>query len=194
MFGKLIVGICEAVKPAYTLIDAILAMEGQGPGKRGIPRHLGVLIAGNNPHAVDHAACIQVGVDPNELETQRSARKMKIYDGCLEIDGKIDSVTDFYLPKLGSLSMGPQTLNRFMRKFVIQQPAVDGKACKLCGECWNICPASAISHTRKGISFNTHTCIRCYCCLEVCPHAAICAKKPLTGKVVEWLSPYCKRS
>lgn len=183
MFGRLIVSICEAVKPDFTLIDGVLAMQGQGPGKSGVPRKLGILLCGENPHAVDHAACLQVGVHPEKLETQRNARKMGVYDGCLEIDGDLDSVADFDLPELGPLSMGPPALNRFMRKFVMQQPAVDNNACKLCGECWKICPAEAISPSKKGISFRTNRCIRCYCCLEVCPHAAIRAKTPLAGKV-----------
>ncbi|HSO20037.1 MAG TPA: DUF362 domain-containing protein, partial [Desulfosarcina sp.] len=38
MFARLIVGIFEAVQPAYTIVDGVLAMEGQGPGKGGTPR------------------------------------------------------------------------------------------------------------------------------------------------------------
>jgi uncharacterized protein (DUF362 family)/Pyruvate/2-oxoacid:ferredoxin oxidoreductase delta subunit len=188
MFARLIVCICEAVKPAYTVIDGILAMEGQGPGKRGTPKPVGILLGGCNPHAVDHAACLQVGIDPERIETQRVARKMGIYDGCLEIDGKIKPADEFHFPELASLSTGPPALDRFMRKFVIQQPSVDVQQCRLCGECWKICPANAIDHTSKGISFDTETCIRCYCCLEVCPHGAIQAKKPLAGMAFSWLS------
>nr|MBC2711211.1 DUF362 domain-containing protein [Desulfosarcina sp.] len=162
MFGRLIVSIFEAVGPAYTIMDGILAMEGQGPGRSGTPRELGLLIGGKSAHAVDHVVCLQVGLDPEYLETQRNAREMGVYD--------------------------PDYLGWFMRKFVIQKPVADNKACKLCGECWKYCPAQAISYTDRGISFNTDTCIRCYCCLEVCPHAAIRAQKPLAGKVVAWFT------
>lgn len=186
MFGRLIVSICEAVGPAYTIIDGILAMEGQGPGKSGTPRHLGVMLAGKDAHAVDHAACLLTGMDPDSLETQRNAREMGVYKGDVHINGDLTILDDFQFPELGSLAMGPEYLGRFMRRFVIQQPVADNKACKLCGECWKYCPAQAISHTDRGISFDTDTCIRCYCCLEVCPHAAIRAKKPLAGKVIDW--------
>jgi uncharacterized protein (DUF362 family)/Pyruvate/2-oxoacid:ferredoxin oxidoreductase delta subunit len=187
MFGRLIVSICEAVGPAYTILDGILAMEGQGPGKSGTPRELGLLLGGKDAHAVDHVACLHVGLDPDLLETQRNAREMGVYDGRVHVNGDLNILDDFQFPELGSLTMGPDFLGRFMRRFAIQRPTVDNDACKLCGECWKYCPAEAIAHTDKGITFNTDTCIRCYCCLEVCPHAAIRAKKPLAGKVLEWL-------
>jgi len=188
MFGRLIVSIFEAVGPAYTIMDGILAMEGQGPGKSGTPRELGLLMGGKNAHAVDHVVCLQVGLDPDTLETQRNARALGVYDGIVHVNGDLNILDDFQFPELGSLTMGPDFLGRFMRKFVIQQPVADNKACKLCGECWKYCPAKAISYTDRGITFNTDTCIRCYCCLEVCPHAAIQAKKPLAGRVLTWLT------
>ena len=187
MFGRLIVSVYEAVKPAYTILDGILAMEGQGPGKSGTPRELGLLLGGQSAHAVDHVACLLTGMDPETLETHRNAREMGVYDGRVHINGDLNILDDFQFPELGSLTMGPDYLGRFMRKFVIQQPVPDNKICKLCGECWKYCPAEAISYTDRGIAVNTDICIRCYCCLEVCPHAAIRAKKPLAGKVIDWM-------
>ncbi len=190
MFGRLIVSIFEAVGPAYTIIDGILAMEGQGPGKSGTPRELGLLMGGKNAHAVDHVVCLQVGLNPDTLETQRNARALGMYDGSVHINGDLNILDDFQIPELGSITMGPDFLGRFMRKFFIQQPVADNQSCKLCGECWKYCPAQAISYTDRGISFNTDTCIRCYCCLEVCPHAAIHARKPMAGRVVAWLTKH----
>lgn len=186
MFGRLIVSIFEAVNPAYTILDGILAMQGQGPGKSGTPRALGIVMGGKSAHAVDHVACLQVGLDPESLETHRNAKATGVYDGSVHINGDLNLLDDFQFPELGALTMGPAYLGRFMRRFVIQQPAVDNQTCKLCGECWKYCPAHAISYTDRGISFNTDTCIRCYCCLEVCPHAAIRAKKPIAGRVISW--------
>ena len=188
MFGRLIVSICEAVKPAYTIVDGVLALQGQGPGKGGSPRELGLVLGGRSAHAVDHAVCLQVGADPASLETHRIAREMGVYDGRVTINGDLNILNDFQFPELGTLTMGPDYLGRFMRRFAIQQPVADNKACKLCGECWKYCPAEAISYNDKGIKFNTDTCIRCYCCLEVCPHAAIRAKKPLAGRMITWLT------
>ena len=187
MFGRLIVSIYEAIQPAYTIVDGILAMQGQGPGKSGTPRPLGLLIGGKNAHAVDHAICLLTGLDLQRLETHLNAREMGVYDGTVNINGALNILDDFQFPDLGSLTMGPDFLGRFMRRFVIQRPAVDNDICKLCSECWKYCPVKAITYTDRGISFNTDTCIRCYCCLEVCPHAAIRARMPLIGKWIHWL-------
>ena len=182
-FARLLVQIYEAVAPAYTIVDGILAMEGQGPGRSGSPRKLGLLLGGENAHAVDKTICTILGLDPHELLTYQQARELKVFNGEVHVQGNIRIVDDYCFPALNSLSLGPEPLNRFMRKYVIQKPAADNEKCKLCGECWKICPANVISHNIRGVQFNYDGCIRCYCCIEVCPHAAIQAKEPLLGKI-----------
>ncbi len=187
MFARLIVGICEAVNPAYTIVDGILGMHGQGPGKSGTPREMGLLIGGASAHAVDHTICLLLGIDPQRLHTLAGAREMGRFDGSVQIDGKLEVQGGFQLPELGPVTTGPAYLDRFMRRFVIQRPVAEDRACKRCGECWTYCPAEAIDPTDHGIRFDTERCIRCYCCLEVCPHAAIRAQKPVAGRLIDWL-------
>lgn len=181
MFAKLLVQIYQAVSPGFTIVDGITALEGQGPARSGKPKELGMLIGGANAHAVDTTICTLLGLDPDELLTYSTARNLDIFDGKVHVDGDIHIVDDYLFPKLNSLSLGSDSLNRFMRKYVIQKPVVDNDTCKLCGECWKICPAEVISHNTKGIQFDYEKCIRCYCCLEVCLHGAIEAKEPLLG-------------
>jgi uncharacterized protein (DUF362 family)/NAD-dependent dihydropyrimidine dehydrogenase PreA subunit len=183
MFAKLLVQIYQAVSPGYTIIDGITALEGQGPGKSGQPRQMGLMIGGANGHAVDKTTCTLLGLAPDDLLTYRMAREHEHFDGTVHVDGDIHIIDDFNFPELHSLSLGSDSLNRFMRKYVIQKPVVDNNQCKLCGECWKICPAEVISHNTKGINFDYNNCIRCYCCLEVCLHGAIKAKEPLLGKL-----------
>lgn len=183
LFARLLVQVYEAVAPVYTLVDGILAMEGQGPGRSGTPRKLGLLVGGDSAHAVDKTICTLLGLDPHELLTYRLARELKVFNGEVHVQGDIRIVDDFCFPALNSLSLGPERLSRFMRRYVIQKPAADNEKCKLCGECWKICPAHVISHNIRGIQFDYEGCIRCYCCIEVCPHAAIQAKEPLLGKI-----------
>lgn len=183
LFARLLVQIYEAVAPAFTLVDGILALQGQGPAKSGQPRNLGLLVGGANAHAVDKTICTLLGLDPQELLTCRLARELGVYDGVVHASGDIHIVEDYQFPELNSLSLGPETLNRFMRQYVIQKPVVDNNVCKLCGECWKVCPAQVISHNDKGIRFDYDGCIRCYCCLEMCLHGALHAKEPLLGKV-----------
>lgn len=183
MFAKLLVRIHKAVAPGFTIVDGILAMEGQGPGKSGTPRELGLLIGGANTHAVDKTTCLLLGLDPQELLTYRLACQLGHFDGKVHVNGDLHIVDDFRFPELNSLSMGPESFTHFMRNYVIQRPVVDNEKCKLCGECWKICPAEVIDHNDKGIQFDYNGCIRCYCCLEVCLHGAICAKEPLLGRL-----------
>lgn len=189
LFGRLLVQIYHAVAPAFTIVDGILAMEGQGPGKSGEPCELGVLIGGANGHAVDKTVCTLLGLDPGDLLTVALARELGFFDGAVHVNGDIKIVDDFRFPELNSLSMGPETFNRFMRKYVLQKPVVDNDQCKLCGECWKICPAKAVDHTIRGVQFDYDRCIRCYCCLEVCLHGAIRAREPLLGRLRRWLLP-----
>jgi uncharacterized protein (DUF362 family) len=183
MFAKLLVQVYQAVTPAFTIVDGILALEGQGPGKSGQPRELGLLVGGANAHAVDKTICTLLGLGPGELLTYRLARDLDLFDGEVHVNGDIHIVDDFLFPELHTLSLGPEGLNRFMRKYVIQKPVVDNQLCRLCGECWKICPAQVISHNIKGIRFDYDGCIRCYCCLEVCGEGAIRAREPLLGRV-----------
>jgi uncharacterized protein (DUF362 family)/Pyruvate/2-oxoacid:ferredoxin oxidoreductase delta subunit len=182
-FARLLVQIYQAVRPSYTIVDGITALEGQGPGKSGSPRQLGLLIGGADAHAVDKTICTLLGLDPESLLTCNLAGRLGFFDGDVHVDGDIRIVDDFRFPELCSLSMGPEFLNRFMRSHVIQKPVVDNDRCKLCGECWKICPAKVIRHNAHGIQFDYDKCIRCYCCLEVCLHGAIRAREPFLGKI-----------
>ena len=183
MFAKLLLRIYQAVSPGFTIVDGILALEGQGPAKGGTPRELGIIIGGTNAHAVDKTICTLLGLDPKKLLTHDLALELGIFDGAVRVDGNLHIVEDFRFPELNSLSLGPESLNHFMRKYVIQKPVVDDDKCKLCGECWQICPAETIRHSARGIQFDYAGCIRCYCCLEICPHGAIGAKEPLLGQL-----------
>jgi uncharacterized protein (DUF362 family)/Pyruvate/2-oxoacid:ferredoxin oxidoreductase delta subunit len=185
MFARLLVRIWSAVKPSVTVLDGILAMEGQGPGKSGTPKPLGVIIGSDDAVALDIAVCRMLGIDPADLLTNRVAREMGYAGGGFEIDGEVPEVRNFVLPEIAPLVFGPERLHGFMRRHLVQRPESDASVCRLCGECWRYCPAGAIRREKKGIRFDYDKCIRCYCCIEVCPHAALSAKETLTGKIVK---------
>ncbi|NIS74894.1 MAG: 4Fe-4S dicluster domain-containing protein, partial [Deltaproteobacteria bacterium] len=79
---------------------------------------------------------------------------------------------------------GPERLHGFFRRHLTQRPVCNDALCRLCGECWQYCPASAISKGKKKLSFDYDTCIRCYCCIEVCPHGALTARETVLGSMV----------
>ncbi len=101
----------------------------------------------------------------------------------ISIDGTLPRITGFKLPTITPVVFGPEKFHRFMRKHLIQRPECNDELCKLCGECWKYCPAEAIGHSKKKLHFDYDQCIRCYCCIEVCPHGALKAVETVTGKL-----------
>jgi len=188
MFARLLVQIYQAINPAVTLVDGILALEGQGPGRRGKPRHIGMLIGSCSGPFADMAICQMLGIDPNKLPTLHAAKKLGVLDGDLEIIGDFTEVSNYKLPELGPLTFGPKFLQKYMRKHLIQRPVVEPEICKMCSECLKICPAGAITPYEEIIGFDYDRCIRCYCCIEVCPHGALQAVETLPGRLVRKLT------
>lgn len=183
MFAQLLVKIYQAVSPSINLIDGILAMEGQGPGKRGEPRHLGVLMGSKNAAAIDVTVCRMLGVSPDTLLTNKFAVEQGLVSNHIIVDGKLPRITDFKLPEITPLVFGPRKFHGVLRRHLVQRPECDDSLCRLCGECWKYCPARAINHSGEKVHFDYDKCIRCYCCIEVCPHAALSARETLAGKL-----------
>lgn len=183
-FAELLVTIYAAVKPAITVLDGILAMEGQGPGKGGRPRELDIVMASDDALALDRVVCRMLGIREDELLTNRAAARMGLMPEKVVIDGELPVVTDMQFPEMAPLVFGPKGLHGFMRKHLVQRPACKAPLCRHCGECWRYCPAQAIEPEIKGLKFDYDKCIRCYCCIEVCPYGALSARQTMLGKAV----------
>ena len=184
LFTQLLVQIYRAINPCITIIDGILAMEGQGPGKGGSPRNLGVLVASSNAAAADAVVCRMVGLDPARLPTHTVSKELDVLTDDIKTDGVVPNVSHFKLPVMAPLTFGPGFLQGFMRKHLVQRPTVDPKLCKQCGECRQYCPANAISDEGNPLHFDYGKCIRCYCCIEVCPHGALQSRETRTGRLI----------
>jgi len=179
LFARLLVQICRAVNPSVTLLDGILAMEGEGPGKSGRPRRLGVLVGSADTVAVDRMAAALVGMDPEALPTNRAAREMGMAGDEIELDGTLPEVYDYQIP--GVRTSG--RLASLLRDRLVRKPAADDKTCTLCGECRDYCPAKAITEEGGRLRFDYGACIRCFCCLEVCPHGALRIRESLPARI-----------
>ncbi len=183
LFARLLVQICRSVNPSVTLLDGILAMEGEGPGKSGKPRRLGVLAGSTDTVAVDRVAAALVGMDPETLPTNRAARELGMAAGDVEIDGTLPEVFRYEIP--GVRTSG--RLASLLREQLVRRPVADARACTLCGECRTYCPAKAITEEGGRLRFDYETCIRCFCCLEVCPHGALRIRESLPARLVRTL-------
>ena len=183
MFATLLVKIYRVIRPAVNIYDGILGMEGQGPGKSGTPREIGVIMGSKDTLAADRVVCRMLGVEPDTLLTNKLAPEQGFGNEEPVIDGELPHIENFRFPEMLPLSFGPKLVHGFMRRHLVQRPECDNSECRLCGECWEYCPAEAIAHDKKKIYFDYDKCIRCYCCIEVCPHAALRAVETMTGKV-----------
>lgn len=184
-FGRLLVQIHRAVAPAINILDGILALEGDGPGKGGTPRHLGLLMASTSGVALDMAVCTLLGLPTDRLPTNRAAGKLGLIPPSIELEGALPLVDDFQLPEEANLIYGPKSLHSFLRKHLLQRPVLDRNLCILCAKCAEICPADAISMDNGPPLFAYDRCIRCYCCIEVCPEGALAARNPPAGRLFQ---------
>lgn len=183
-FAQLLVQIYKTVRPSITIMDGILAMEGQGPGRSGIPRELGLIMGSTDALALDITITKILGLEPETLFTNKAAADMGLSPENIEINGEMPVIKDFLLPVIGPVIFGPPVLHGFMRRHLIQRPVVDDRLCEHCGECWKYCPAKAITPDEKRLAFDYDRCIRCFCCVEVCPHGALRTAETLPGKIV----------
>jgi uncharacterized protein (DUF362 family)/Pyruvate/2-oxoacid:ferredoxin oxidoreductase delta subunit len=190
-FSKIVVDVYAEAKPALTIIDGIVAMEGDGPGTGGKLRSLGLLLAGNDCVALDSVAAKIIGIEPLDvLSTQEaSQRGLGTADlNSIEILGeKLEGlkVKPFLLPASTLLKKKfPKPLINALKRLVRYYPYPVRNNCTRCFACVKICPDKCISMQGKGIVFDYRRCIACFCCQETCPSAAIRIKKSLLAKII----------
>ncbi|MBA7486002.1 hypothetical protein ES707_21554 [subsurface metagenome] len=104
-FCEFLIDIYKFLKPAFTIIDGVIAMDGPGPIK-GRARPLGWLIGGTEPIACETICAKLIGIEPQDVPIIKTARQMGF--GCSDLT-KIDIAgddfsqnicTDFQLPEL----------------------------------------------------------------------------------------------
>ncbi|MBN1359294.1 MAG: DUF362 domain-containing protein [Sedimentisphaerales bacterium] len=82
-FCILLIDIYRRLAPAVTIVDGIVAMEGQGP-IRGTSKPLGWLIAGADAIACETVCCQLVDAQPDQIPVLRTARQIGF--GCSALD------------------------------------------------------------------------------------------------------------
>lgn len=179
-FLKMLIDLCETVykaKPMINICDAVLAMEGEGPGT-GTPRWMNTILTSTSPYALDLAACEIIGfgntVEMLEMEKRRGLCPKSVKG--LEIIGTPLSelaVKDFVAPKSQKFAK----LIKMIPDFMKPHPVVVSKKCVGCGECVRSCPEKTITLENRKAHIHKKKCIRCFCCQELCPAKAVEIKR-----------------
>jgi ferredoxin len=198
-FSEMLIDLLLYVNPCLTIVDAIVGMDGDGPSA-GRARKLGLLLASENPLAVDIVLAEAVKVDPALIPHIRAALDRKLSPQSLK-DVKVLGETfesirvpDFVMPKsmerkgrLGTLSLLDRLTAPFLKDMFSVRPEIIPEVCTGCRICEENCPENAIRLVHAKAHINQRRCIRCYCCHELCPSRSVeLRKNPLQtlGKMI----------
>ena len=186
LFARMLIDVSLTVRPALTVLDGIVGMDGNGPGS-GRPFPLGLLLGARDPLHLDQIVCDLLGIRRELLPTNRVAFESGIGMNEIEVVGEnVEEVkiSGFQLPPLSDLGWSlPGFLKRALKKALTGRPVIDEEVCKICGRCEEICPPKAL--TQKGhLALDEHKCIRCFCCQEICPEGAISIKPGWAQRIV----------
>ncbi|HDS44921.1 MAG TPA: DUF362 domain-containing protein [Methanomicrobia archaeon] len=192
-FAAMLLDLAEYIAPRLSIMDAVVGLEGDGPGTRGRPRHVGLLIGARNPLALDVVASEIIGLERTHNPVVMEAERRGLVPTRLaevELIGaqKTDlRVPGYKLPATVAEGMGLGRWDVFrplLRSGATLKPRVIKENCTACGACRDSCPAGAITITSDHARIDDDTCIRCYCCHELCPESAITLHHRLLYRMV----------
>lgn len=181
-FAKVVCDIFRVRPPDLHIMDAITAIEGNGPCHGGNLRQVGKLMASTDAVALDAVMAWMMGVDPAQLPIQACAARRGL--GTLsreeiEIVGELAPIPDFKMPVTFSVQSSKESTTEIrkiyppgmMRTRVTIKPSYRKERCILCGDCALNCPAKAL--TVEPEFSVSDDCIACFCCVELCTEGAL---------------------
>jgi uncharacterized protein (DUF362 family)/Pyruvate/2-oxoacid:ferredoxin oxidoreductase delta subunit len=185
-FARLLIDVYETTAPILSIVDGVVAMEGNGPGS-GRPRRMGILAASTDAHALDLVLAHLWGLSAQQVFTLALAREMGLV-------GEFESIR-VHGPRLESLRPSPPwrmarpagidnlsrigPLQPLVERVLSLTPRVSKLRCTGCGQCRRACAAEAMDLVPGGSAsgliarVDKKKCISCFCCQEVCPEGAI---------------------
>jgi uncharacterized protein (DUF362 family)/NAD-dependent dihydropyrimidine dehydrogenase PreA subunit len=188
-FSRAVVDVFEIKPPVLSIMDGVIAMDGNGPGN-GRLRKAGLILASADAVALDAVAGVVMGLAPNQVHTTRLAGKRGLGNADLdriELRGMAWEeipIRDFRLPDSNVVNRVPEGLSRLLATLVWIQPRIDANSCTRCGKCVEACPVKCISMTRTSAVIDKDECIQCYCCSEVCPDNAVVMDRSLLARMM----------
>ena len=202
IFGRMLVDIFSCAPPHLNIMDAIQAMEGEGPSA-GSTKNVGLILASADAVALDAIVTKVIGLDPEQIETTKNAAERGLGTAQIEeieiLGERMQdiAVKDF---KQSVVAVGlikkkiPAFLHAFVQGQLILIPAVLNTKCTACQECVAICPKGAVQIMKDTAQIDKAKCISCMCCHEVCRfHAIKLGQKPL-GRLIRGMTTAYKKA
>jgi uncharacterized protein (DUF362 family)/Pyruvate/2-oxoacid:ferredoxin oxidoreductase delta subunit len=190
-FSSMLVDLNLLIRPKLVVMDAIRAMEGNGPGSGSLV-DIGLLLFSHDPVAVDAVCCRLMGVDPLSVDHIRMAHERDVGTADISsMDLRGESLerhvrTGFRLPTRSPTKGVPRSFMRVGKNLLVPRPVIDPRLCVKCGECVEACPTTpkALSQEKGAVPRYAYAdCIRCFCCQETCRKAAISVKPGPLGRL-----------
>lgn len=193
-FATMLVDLTAFIRPRLYVMDAVMAMEGNGPSG-GTPRRLNALLVSSDPVALDATACRVINLDPEIVPTSKPGEKAGLgtyrYEA-IEVAGddlNAFITRDFMCERKPPVAVSGGRIRAFVKNQTCPGPVINKAKCTRCGLCFNVCPLEpkAIVWSRESGELPRHNysrCIRCYCCQEMCPEGAISIRNTFLGRAV----------
>ncbi len=190
-FADMLVDLCAYTAPRLSLIDAVTAMDGNGP-TAGRPRKAYAIIASTSPYEADLAACAMLGVAPLEVPTVARAAARGLCAPDLSGIAVYGDPCQFAIPdcelmprrEITSIKHARGVTVSLLKMLLARRPAADRASCVGCAECARICPAKAIQMKKRLPEIDRKQCIRCFCCQEFCPTGAMRVHRTAIAKLM----------
>ncbi|MBR6252343.1 MAG: DUF362 domain-containing protein [Clostridia bacterium] len=191
-FANMLIDLNEFLKPSLTVVDGVVAMEGNGP-TAGVPKNVGLIIASKNQYKLDFICAHLIGLSRENVPTieesfKRGLIPADVHDiSCnMSIDDLV--IKDFDIRKTHrqiDFANSSKLTGKLFNKFMRSRPMVKKDECIGCEKCKNVCPAKAIIMVNGKPKICKKKCITCFCCQEFCPKGAMKVKKTWLSKLIE---------
>jgi ferredoxin len=184
------------VRPHLTIMDGIVAMEGEGPANGNL-RQTNVILASRDAVALDTVATSIIKLNPEDIGTILYCNERGLGVGnleAIEVTGETIrsvAVPDFQPPAASTRSLItkmskplPSRILRFVTRQTVVRLKVVTSRCTGCAECVRICPTGAAKIAGKTATIDKTKCIQCMCCQEVCRDNAITLRRSPVGSIM----------
>ncbi len=186
-FCKMIVELNRTVPCGLCIMDAVDAMEGNGP-TAGEKVKVGAILSSLSPYALDIAAASLAKIPFEKIPTLETAKDIiePSLDSIETVGESIDSLArELRLPDTVDTKF--QTVSTIfggrLKRYLEPKPKIIKSRCKVCGDCVRNCPQKLIFIKKGKVRINHEGCIHCFCCHELCREHAIDIKKPFIVKL-----------